>query len=107
MVKNLPANTGDVSSMPKSERSPEGGNNRLLQYSCLENPSDPIHWIWVLVADGEQSCIIIKVVVSVATASAEMPVLPLVLCHSNGGGNDDNGDLLPKAPCMHCCMQCP
>ena len=24
-----------------------------------------------------------------------------------GGGNEDNGDLLQKAPCMHCYTQCP
>ena len=24
-----------------------------------------------------------------------------------GGGNEDNGDLLHKVPCMHCCTQCP
>ena len=24
-----------------------------------------------------------------------------------GGGNEDNGDLLQKAPCMYCCTQCP
>ena len=24
-----------------------------------------------------------------------------------GGGNEDNGDLLQKVPCTHCCTQCP
>ena len=24
-----------------------------------------------------------------------------------GGGNEYNGDLLQKVPCMHCCTQCP
>ena len=24
-----------------------------------------------------------------------------------GGGNEDNGDLLQKVPCSHCCSQCP
>ena len=24
-----------------------------------------------------------------------------------GGGNEDNGYLLQKVPCMHCCTQCP
>ena len=24
-----------------------------------------------------------------------------------GEGNEDNGDLLPKVPCTHCCIQCP
>ena len=42
-VKNPPANVGDVrdaSSVPGSERSPEGGHGNPLQYSCLENPMD-------------------------------------------------------------------
>ena len=37
-VKNLPANSGDVSLTPGSGRSPGGGHGNLLQYSCLENP---------------------------------------------------------------------
>ena len=40
MVKNLPANAGDVGSVPGLERSPVGGNGSLLQYSCLGNPMD-------------------------------------------------------------------
>ena len=37
MVKNPPANAGDVDSIPGSGRSPGGGNGNPLQYSCLEN----------------------------------------------------------------------
>ena len=37
-VKNLPANAGDVGSIPGSESSPGEGNGNLLQNSCLENP---------------------------------------------------------------------
>ena len=37
MVKNPPANAGDVSSIPGPERSPGGGNGNPLQYYCLEN----------------------------------------------------------------------
>ena len=40
MVKNLPANAGDirdVRSIPESERFPGGGHGNPLQYSCLEN----------------------------------------------------------------------
>ena len=51
MVKNLPGNagdTGDVGSIPGSERSPGGGHGKLLQYSCLENPMDRGAW-WVAV----------------------------------------------------------
>ena len=40
MVKNLPANAVDVSSIPKLERSPGEGNGNPLQYSCLGNPMD-------------------------------------------------------------------
>ena len=47
MVKNLPANAGevrDVHSFPGSGRSPGGGNGNPLQYSCLENPMDREVW---------------------------------------------------------------
>ena len=43
MVKNPPANAGDirdVSSDPGLGRSPGGGKGNPLQYSCLENPVD-------------------------------------------------------------------
>ena len=43
MVKNLPANVGDirdVSSIPRLGRSPGGEHGDPLQYSCLENPMD-------------------------------------------------------------------
>ena len=43
VVKNPPANAGDKrdeDSIPGSGRSPRGGNVNLLQYSCLENPTD-------------------------------------------------------------------
>ena len=33
-------NTGDLSLIPGSERSPGGGNGNPRQYSCLENPMD-------------------------------------------------------------------
>ena len=43
MVKNLPANAGDLREaglIPESGRSPGGGHNNPLQHSCLENPMD-------------------------------------------------------------------
>ena len=40
MVKNPPANAGDEGSIPESGRSPGGGNDSPLQYSCLGNPMD-------------------------------------------------------------------
>ena len=43
VVKNSPANVGDIreaGSIPGLRRSPGGGYNNPLQYSCLENPID-------------------------------------------------------------------
>ena len=40
MVKKLPADAGDVSSIPGSGRSPGEGNGYPLQYSCLGNAMD-------------------------------------------------------------------
>ena len=43
VVKNLPANagdTGDMGSIPGSGRSPRGGNDNSLQYSCRDNSMD-------------------------------------------------------------------
>ena len=37
VVKNPPANTGYVASVPGLGRSPGGGHGNPLQYSCLEN----------------------------------------------------------------------
>jgi len=51
LVKNSPANAGDtrdVGSIPGLERSPGEGNGNLLQYSCLENPTDRGAW-WATV----------------------------------------------------------
>ena len=43
VVKNLPANTGDIGDtglVPGLGRSPGVGNGNALYYSCLENPMD-------------------------------------------------------------------
>ena len=43
VVKDLPASardTRDTGSIPGLGRSPGGGNDNLLQYSCLENSMD-------------------------------------------------------------------
>ena len=43
VVKNLPTNAGDLrdaGSIPGSGRSPGGGHDNPLWYSCLENPMD-------------------------------------------------------------------
>ena len=51
MVKNLPANAGDLRGTglsPGLGRSPGGGHGNTLQYSCLENPMDRRDW-WAMV----------------------------------------------------------
>ena len=51
MVKNPPANVGDVrdmGSIPESGRSPGGGNGNPLQYSCWRIP-------WIEEPGGLQS----------------------------------------------------
>ena len=48
VVKNLPANAGDMGSIPGLGRSPEGGTGNPLQYSCQENPMDRGTW-WATV----------------------------------------------------------
>ena len=47
MVKNPPANAGDIRDaglIPGLGRSPGEGNDNPLQYSCLENPMDRGAW---------------------------------------------------------------
>ena len=44
MVKNPPANAGDVGSIPGSRRSPGEENGSPLHYLCLENPMDRGAW---------------------------------------------------------------
>ena len=40
VVRNLPANAGDMGLIPGSGRSPGGGNGNSFQYSYLENSMD-------------------------------------------------------------------
>ena len=47
VVKNLPANSGDLKDMgsiPGWQRCPGGGHSNPLQYSCMENPMDRGAW---------------------------------------------------------------
>ena len=44
MVKNLPANAGEVGSIPGSGRSPGEEDGNSLQYSCLGNPMERGAW---------------------------------------------------------------
>ena len=48
MVKNSPANAGDMGSIPDPGRSPGEWNGNLLQYSCLGNPMEKGVW-WATV----------------------------------------------------------
>ena len=48
MIKNPPANAEDIRDLgliPGSGRSPGGGHDNPLQYSCLENPTDREAWV--------------------------------------------------------------
>ena len=47
-VKNPPANTEGMGSIPGLARSPGGGNGNLFQYPCWENPMDRGAW-WATV----------------------------------------------------------
>ena len=47
VVKNLPANAGDIGLNPGLERTPGGENGNTLKYSCLENSMDRGAW-WAI-----------------------------------------------------------
>jgi len=44
VVTNLPANAGDMGSVPSLGRFPGVRNGNPLQYSCLENAMDRVAW---------------------------------------------------------------
>ena len=44
LVKNLPANAGDLGSIPGLGKFPREGNGKPLQYSCLRNSMDREAW---------------------------------------------------------------
>ena len=48
MVKNPPANAGDMDQTPGSGRFPGGGSGYPFQHSCLENPMEKGAW-WATV----------------------------------------------------------
>ena len=51
--KESACNAGDSSSIPGLGRSPGGGKGNLLQYSCLENPTDRGAW-WAVALSFSQ-----------------------------------------------------
>ena len=54
VVKNPPADGGDMGSIPGSGRSPGEGHGNPFQYSYLENPMDRGAW-WATVQGSKQS----------------------------------------------------
>ena len=52
-VKNLPANAGDLGSIPGLGRSSGVGNGNPLQYSYLENPMNRGAWRAAVHGDAE------------------------------------------------------
>ena len=48
VIKNLPANAGEMNLIPGSGRSPGEGNGNPFQYSCLGNSMDRGAW-WATV----------------------------------------------------------
>ena len=59
MVKNLPANAGDVGSISGLGKYFGGGNDNPVQYSCLENSMDRGAW-WDIVHGVTNSGVITK-----------------------------------------------
>ena len=58
VVKNPPADAEDardIGLIPGLGRSPGGGNDNPLQYSCLENSMDRGSW-WATVHEAAESC---------------------------------------------------
>ena len=53
VVKNPPANSGDMGLVPGSGRSPGERNGHPFQYSCLGNPMDRGAW-WAIVHGVEK-----------------------------------------------------
>ena len=54
VVKNPPANAGDIRDVGLISGAPGGGHGNPLQYSCLENPVDRGAW-WAAVHRVTQS----------------------------------------------------
>jgi len=55
VVKNPPPNSGGAGWSPGSRRSPGGGNDNPLQYSCLKNPTDKGDWQTAVHGVAEES----------------------------------------------------
>ena len=86
VVKNPPATSGDIRDMgliPGLGRSPGGGHDNQLKYSCLENPMDSGAW-WAIVRGVAKNQILLKQL-STAQHSIKHEGLqrkPMILKHS-------------------------
>ena len=81
MVKNLPANAGDirdVGSIPELGRSSGEGNGSQLQYSCLGNPMDRGAW-WAIVHGVPKSWTHLSMQAYTHARADTVPKLPLGL----------------------------
>ena len=58
VVKNLPANAGDMYLIPGLGRFPGEGNGNSFQYSCLGNPMDRGAWRATICGIAKESDII-------------------------------------------------
>ena len=76
-------------------------DKRLMEASCWED------WLWgklgLVLMDG---AMLIKSLIQYSVAGQGcVPSLLFDLRPNYGGGSEDNGDLLQKAPCKHCYTQ--
>ena len=71
VVKNLPANTGDMALVPGSGRSPGEGNSNPFQYSCLGNPMDKGAWWAEAHGDTNESDMILQLNNKIISIDAE------------------------------------
>ena len=106
VVKNRPANAGDirnVGSSPGSERSPGKGHGNPLWYSCLENPMDRGAW-WATVHRVAKSRTLLKRLSRHKSAIFLAPQRPLeealthcLALHSNASAHDHPTLLWPRS----------
>ena len=71
VVKNPPANAGDIGLIPGLRRSP-GGNGNSLQYSCLGNPKDRGTWRAVHRVARVGNNLVIKHEINIVTPTLQM-----------------------------------
>ena len=71
VVKNPPANAGDIGLIPRLRRS-LGGNGNSFQYSCLGNPKDRGTWRAVHCVARVGHNLVIKHEVNIVTPTLQM-----------------------------------